>query len=228
MSEGAGANPVSVDPASAEHAPAGTPPRKRGRPAQDANEGLRRTLIEQSARLFREKGYGNTTVRDIAAAAGVHAGSWFYHFKTKQDILLAVVEHGLSVGLADLEAVDIDGLPPREAFRQLVRAHLYTLLAPNQDFIPVMLYEWRSLDHAAQERVIALKDRYEGLWTRVIERLQRSGEWLQPTAVDRLMMFGALNWSAQWYQTGAGLSIDELADQAVLFMLRTPAATHEK
>jgi len=228
MSEGAGANPVSVEAATAEQAPAGTPPRKRGRPAQDANEGLRRTLIEQSARLFREKGYGNTTVRDIAAAAGVHAGSWFYHFKTKQDILLAVVEHGLSVGLADLEAVDIDGLPPREAFRQLVRAHLYTLLAPNQDFIPVMLYEWRSLDHEAQERVIALKDRYEGLWTRVIERLQRSGEWLQPTAVDRLMMFGALNWSAQWYQTGAGLSIDELADQAVLFLLRTPAATHEK
>jgi AcrR family transcriptional regulator len=228
MSEGAGANPVSVEAATADQAPAGTPPRKRGRPAQDANEGLRRTLIEQSARLFREKGYGNTTVRDIAAAAGVHAGSWFYHFKTKQDILLAVVEHGLSVGLADLEAVDIDGLPPREAFRQLVRAHLYTLLAPNQDFIPVMLYEWRSLDHAAQERVIALKDRYEGLWTRVIERLQRSGEWLQPTAVDRLMMFGALNWSAQWYQTGAGLSIDELADQAVLFLLRTPAATHEK
>ncbi len=228
MSEGAGANPVSVEAATAEQAPAGTPPRKRGRPAQDANEGLRRTLIEQSARLFREKGYGNTTVRDIAAAAGVHAGSWFYHFKTKQDILLAVVEHGLSVGLADLEAVDIDGLPPREAFRQLVRAHLYTLLAPNQDFIPVMLYEWRSLDHEAQERVIALKDRYEGLWTGVIERLQRSGEWLQPTAVDRLMMFGALNWSAQWYQTGAGLSIDELADQAVLFLLRTPAATPEK
>jgi len=228
MSEGAGANPVSVEAATAEQTPAGTPPRKRGRPAQDANEGLRRTLIEQSARLFREKGYGNTTVRDIAAAAGVHAGSWFYHFKTKQDILLAVVEHGLSVGLADLEAVDIDGLPPREAFRQLVRAHLYTLLAPNQDFIPVMLYEWRSLDHTAQERVIALKDRYEGLWTRVIERLQRSGEWLQPTAVDRLLMFGALNWSAQWYQTGAGLSIDELADQAVLFLLRTPAATHAK
>ncbi|MNT12107.1 hypothetical protein D3C72_1470220 [compost metagenome] len=88
-----------------------------------------------------------------------------------------------------------------------------------------MLYEWRSLDQAAQERVIALKDRYEGLWTRVIERLQRSGEWLQPTPVDRLLMFGALNWAAQWYQAGAGLSIDELAEQAVLFLLRTPPAT---
>ncbi|PLC43752.1 TetR family transcriptional regulator [Ralstonia pickettii] len=198
------------------------PRRKRGRPAQDANEGLRRALIEQSARLFREKGYGNTTVRDIAAATGVHAGSWFYYFKTKQDILQAVIEHGLTVALADIEAIDIDHLPPREAMRQLVRAHLYTLLAPNQDFIPVMLYEWRSLDAQAQERIIALKDRYEDIWTRVIDRLRASGEWAHPTSVDRLLMFGALNWTAQWYQAGAGISIDALADQAVLFILRTP------
>ena len=132
------------------------PRRKRGRPAQDANEGLRRALIEQSARLFREKGYGNTTVRDIAAATGVHAGSWFYYFKTKQDILQAVIEHGLTVALADIEAIDIEDLPPREAMRQLVRAHLHTILAPHQDFIPVMLYEWRSLDAQAQERIIAV------------------------------------------------------------------------
>lgn len=198
------------------------PRRKRGRPAQDANEGLRRALIEQSARLFREKGYGNTTVRDIAAATGVHAGSWFYYFKTKQDILQAVIEHGLTVALADIEAIDIEHLPPREAMRQLVRAHLYTILAPHQDFIPVMLYEWRSLDAQAQERIIALKDRYEDIWTRVIERLRASGEWAHPTPVDRLLMFGALNWTAQWYQAGAGISIDALADQAVLFILRTP------
>ena len=198
------------------------PRRTRGRPAQDANEGLRRALIEQSARLFREKGYGNTTVRDIAAATGVHAGSWFYYFKTKQDILQAVIEHGLTVALADIEAIDIEDLPPREAMRQLVRAHLHTILAPHQDFIPVMLYEWRSLDAQAQERIIALKDRYEGIWTRVIDRLHASGEWAQPTPVDRLLMFGALNWTAQWYQAGAGISIDALADQAVLFILRTP------
>ncbi len=197
------------------------PRRKRGRPAQDANEGLRRELIQQSARLFREKGYGNTTVRDIAAAAGVHAGSWFYYFKTKQDILQAVIEHGLTVALADIEAIDVDGLAPREALRRLVRAHLHTLLAPNQDFIPVMLYEWRSLDTSAQAHIIALKDRYESIWSQVIERLHASGEWAQPTPLDRLLMFGALNWTAQWYQEGAGIGIDALADQAVRFILRT-------
>ena len=192
---------------------ADAPRRKRGRPAQDANEGLRRALIEQSARLFREKGYGNTTVRDIAAATGVHAGSWFYHFKTKQDILQAVIEHGLTVALADIEAIDVEGLPPREAMRQLVRAHLYTILAPNQDFIPVMLYEWRSLDAQAQERIIALKDRYEGIWNRIIDRLHASGEWAQPTPVDRLLMFGALNWTVVWWRPEGNRNLEVVAEQ---------------
>jgi TetR/AcrR family transcriptional regulator, cholesterol catabolism regulator len=198
------------------------PRRKRGRPVQDANESLRQTLIEHSARLFRERGYGNTTVRDIAAAAGVHAGSWFYHFKTKQEILVAVMEHGLTNALADIEAVAVDTLPPREALRQLVRAHLHTLLAPDHHFITVMLYEWRSLDQASRDRVVALKDRYEAIWTRVIERLQHTGEWAQPTEIDRLLMFGALNWTAQWYQADAGISIDELTEQSLQFILRTP------
>ncbi|RDI99417.1 TetR/AcrR family transcriptional regulator [Dyella solisilvae] len=214
--------PAAPTPSKSRPDAAAAPRRKRGRPAQDANEGLRRALIEQSARLFREKGYGDTTVRDIAAATGVHAGSWFYYFKTKQDILQAVIEHGLTVALADIASIDVDQLPPREALLRLVRAHLHTLLAPNQDFIPVMLYEWRSLDTEAQERIIALKDRYESIWTRVIDRLRASGEWAQPTPVDRLLMFGALNWTAQWYQAGAGISIEELADQAVRFILRTP------
>jgi TetR/AcrR family transcriptional regulator, cholesterol catabolism regulator len=199
------------------------PRRKRGRPVQDASESLRRALIEQSARLFREKGYGDTSVRDIAAAAGVQAGSWFYHFKSKQEILLAVMEHGLIEALAELERLEVDALPPREALRQLVHAHLQTLLAPNNDFIPVMLTEWRSLDPDSQSRIIDLKDRYEAIWTRVIDRLHRSGEWAQPTPVDRLLMFGALNWTAQWFQADAGLDIEALAEHAVSFMLRTPA-----
>jgi TetR/AcrR family transcriptional regulator, cholesterol catabolism regulator len=200
------------------------PRKKRGRPVQQASESLRRALIEQSARLFREKGYGDTSVRDIAAAAGVQAGSWFYHFKSKQEILLAVMEHGLTEALARLEQLDVEALPPREALRQLVRAHLHTLLAPNSDFIPVMLTEWRSLDAASQGKIIDLKDRYEAIWARVLERLRRAGEWAQPTPVDRLFMFGALNWTAQWYQANAGLDIEALAEHAVSFILRTPPA----
>jgi AcrR family transcriptional regulator len=212
--------------AGAKHAP--VPPRKRGRPLKTDDDSRRSDLVETSARLFREKGYEKTTVRDIAAAAGMQAGSWFYYFKTKQDILAAVMEQGMSRSLQDLEAIASQSLSPRVAFQQLVHVHLHTLLAPNHDFISVLLYEWRSLDQETRIRIIALKDRYEAIWDEVIEALHRSGDWAAPTRFDRLFMFGALNWTAQWFKAGSGLTIDALAEQAVQFILRTPRGTQDR
>ena len=191
------------------------------RRADDA--GRRGQLLRESARLFREKGYDATSVRDIAAATGLQSGSWVYHFKTKQDILAAVMEEGLQQALARIEAIARRELPPREHFRELLRTHLDTLLGPGQDFIPVLLYDWRALDTAGRERVIALQKRYEQVWDDVIRRLQRSGDWASPTRIDRLLMFGALNWIVQWYRPRGPLSVAQLVDDAEKFFLRTPA-----
>jgi TetR/AcrR family transcriptional regulator, cholesterol catabolism regulator len=188
--------------------------------ADDA--GRRGQLIRESARLFREKGFEATSVRDIAAATGLQSGSWVYHFKTKQDILAAVMEQGLQQALERIEAIASSKLAPREHFRALLRAHLDTLLGPGQDFIPVLLYEWRSLESHGRPRVVELQHRYEAVWDEVIRRLQRSGEWAMPTAVDRLLMFGALNWMAHWYRPDGPLDVAGLVAASERFMLRTP------
>jgi len=119
-------------------------------------------------------------------------------------------------------------LPPREHFRALVRTHLDTLLGPGQDFIPVLLYDWRSLEAKARPRVVALQKRYEAVWDRVIEQLQSSGDWVTPTKVDRLLMFGALNWIAHWYRPRGTLSVKQLAEECVRFFLRTPEPRSRK
>ena len=199
-------------------------PKKRGRPPKGAGGGLRTELIEKSAELFRTKGYENTTVRDIAAAAGVQAGSWFYHFKSKQDILAAIMEHGLEQALAEVERIGNQSLPPCQILSQLVEAHLHTLLAPDHHYIAVLLYEWRSLDEPSRSRVVALKDRYEAVWDRAIGALHNSGDWVAPSQFDRLLIFGALNWTVQWYKPDAGADVPELARQALRFILRTPPA----
>jgi AcrR family transcriptional regulator len=182
----------------------------------------RSRLIRESARLFRENGYEGTSVRDIAAATGLQSGSWVYHFKTKQDILAAVMEEGLRRSLGRIEPIGRRPGAPRDRFAALVRAHLETILSPGQDFIPVLLYDWRSLAAASRPRVVALTKRYEAVWDRVIDELRASGDWAEPTRADRLLMFGALNWIAHWYRPKGKLGIGELADEAVRFFLRTP------
>jgi AcrR family transcriptional regulator len=183
--------------------------------------GRRAQLVRESARLFREKGYDATSVRDIAAATGLQSGSWVYHFRTKQDILAAVMEEGLQQALERIEAIAREQLAPREHFRALLRTHLDTLLGPGQDFIPVLLYEWRSLESRQRPRVVALQKRYEAVWDEVIAALQRDGDWALPTRVDRLLMFGALNWIAHWYRPRGALDVAQLVTEAERFFLRT-------
>jgi AcrR family transcriptional regulator len=204
-------------------APAGRPARTGARARRHGNPDeadRRERLLRASARLFREKGYDGTSVRDIAQAAGLQSGSWVYHFPTKHEILVAVMEQGLAEALARIEPIAASGLPARARFEQLVRTHLETLLAPGQDYIPVMLYEWRSLEPAARRRVTAPLRRYEEIWAALIGELQRAGEWPAPTRIDALLLFGALNWMARWYRPGGALGVDTLAAEAVRFFLR--------
>ena len=108
--------------------------RQRTNPRNGAPDNRRAELVRAAAQLFREKGFDGTTIRDIAGAVGMQSGSPFYHFANKHELLMAVMEEGLRLGL-----------DPVERFRRLVRTHYGILHDTGSDFIPVMLYDWRSL-----------------------------------------------------------------------------------
>jgi AcrR family transcriptional regulator len=192
--------------------------KKAKKSAQNGNR--REDLLRVCARLFREKGFDGASIRDISEAAGMHSGSPFYHFKSKQEMLVAVMEQGLSEGLKDLEAVGALRLPPAQKFRRLVRAHLETLCGNGHDFIPVMLYDWRSLTPVNRRRVIALKDRYDALWQKATDELQAQGVMPGDAQLARLFTFGVLNWTARWYRAGGRKSLDDIAEEAARFLLR--------
>ena len=184
------------------------------------NDNRREDLLRICARLFRAKGFDGTTIRDISAAAGMHSGSPFYHFPSKQEMLLAVMEQGLAEGLRRTEAVLAEPLPPEDKFRRLVRSHLGTLVEEGNDFIAVLLYDWRSLTPAHRRRVIALKDRYDELWQQVLDELAQAGRITGDARLARLLVLGAVNWAAQWYRAGGRLSLDEIAAQASRLLLK--------
>lgn len=196
---------------------------RRGRPpksAQERDESERRQeIVRAAARLFRERGFAATSTRDIAAAVGMQSGSPFYYFKSKTALLHTVMHDGMEQAFASqqraLQALSSDA-SAHQLLRVLVRNHLEVLLGPDSDFIPVMLYEWRSLSAEQHADVAALKDRYEAQWMPVLARLHEARALRAHPRVARLFIFGALNWSAKWYRPGGSLSLDELADQALL------------
>lgn len=125
---------------------AAVPLRPRGRPRKTAAElddgNRRRELMDGAAKLFITKGFAATSTRDIAAAAGMHSGSPFYHFASKSALLFAVMSEGMTNAVQSQQAA-LDALharlpdaTPHECLRTLIRHHFEVLLGPRSGFIP--------------------------------------------------------------------------------------------
>lgn len=208
--------------------------RPRGRPRKtpgERDDGNRRVeLVNTAARLFRRKGFDGTSTRDIAAAVGMHSGSPFYHFKSKGALLYAVMEEGMRSAMARQAAALAAAAPsaPDAAalLHVLIRNHFDVLLGPGSDFIPVMLYESRSITARQRASLARLQGDYESVWEPVLQALSDQGRLQAPVKLARLLIFGALNWSAQWFDAKKGASLDELADAAMALFIgknRTPS-----
>ena len=207
--------------------PAVTATRPRGRPRKtvlERDDGNRRqALLSAAARLFRHQGFAATSTRDIAAAVGMHSGSPFYHFKSKAALLHAVMTEGMQAAqarqTAALQALPPDA-PPQQRLHQLVRAHFDTLHGPGNDFIPVMLYERRSLGAAQRAQLARQQAEYEAAWSPVLQALHASGQLRAPVSLARLLILGALNWSVQWFDPHKPASLEELTDAALALFLK--------
>ena len=213
------APPVAVA-AAAEKRPRGRPRKTPG----ERDDGNRRVeLVNTAARLFRRKGFDGTSTRDIAAAVGMHSGSPFYHFKSKGALLYAVMEEGMRSAMARqaaaLEAAAPSAPDAAALLRVLIRNHFDVLLGPGSDFIPVMLYESRSITARQRASLARLQGDYESVWEPVLQALSDQGRLQAPVKLARLLIFGALNWSAQWFDAKKGASLDELADAAMALFI---------
>ena len=210
------------------------PARARGRPRKTAGErddgNRRRALLQAAARLFHRQGFHGTSTRDIAAAVGMQSGSPFYHFDSKSNLLFAVMEEGMRSALARqsrvLQKIEQTIEDPRSLLAHLIRNHFGVLLGPGSDFIPVMLYESRSLTGPQRQAIAALQADYEAPWLPALARLHAQGRLRGDIKLARLLIFGALNWSAQWYRPSrTGATLDELTQAAMdLFIQEGVAA----
>ena len=214
-----------------------TAAKPRGRPRktlEEREDGNRKSdLVAAAAKLFRKKGFDATSTRDIATAVGMRSGSPFYHFKSKGDLLYAVMAEGMRSAIEKQQltlqkaSIASFSLSNKEQSRQeirrllsvLIRHHFEVMLGAGSDFIPVMLYEWRSLTPRQRTTMAQLQRDYEAVWLPVLEALFASGQLKCPVKLARLLIFGALNWSVQWFDVKKEAGLDDLTEAAMALFI---------
>ena len=156
-------------------------------------------ILDAAARFFSEKGFGYTSMRDIAGMVGMLPGSLYYHFASKEDLLVAVYAEGVRrIKEAVAPALEREG-DPWARLENVCAAHLEALLE-DSDYGQVVIRVRPDDAPVVASRLVALRDEYEQTFAQALHALPL------PPRTDRrvlkLMLLGALNWSQTWYRSG--------------------------
>ena len=195
----------------------------------EATDTRERILLE-AARLLRHHGYAATTLREIADAAGVKAGSIYYHFESKEEILGEVLDKGITI-VANAVRARIEALPADASWRDRIAAgiegHLWGMLHYG-DFTSANIRVYGQIPTSAKNRHKIVRRAYADYWDRLLASALASGELRQDTglAVIRLFVIGALNWTVEWYNPQGG-SFQDFARQITAIVF-DGILTHDK
>ena len=185
-------------------------------------------LVQAATRLFRQRGYERTTVRELAKAVGILPGSIFHHFRSKDEILQTVMREGITLTLARMRAALEHANTPEARLRALIYWELWALNGETGEAMVSLIHEWRSLSPEGQDAILALRDIYEKQWLDVLGEAREGGLTDTDSFILRRLLAGALNWTVNWFKPEGGeMSIEDLTDEVLHLVTRNRRSTDQ-
>lgn len=174
----------------------------------------RSQILAVAARLFGQQGYASTTLRQIADAAGIKAGSVYYHFDGKDEIAACVLDGGIAAMTAAVTerlAALGPGVGQRARLGAAVEGHLWGMLH-HGDFTAAHIRIYRYVSDAARQRHRSVRSAYTQMWDDLLAAAAAAGALRSdiPVPLIRQYLVGALNWPVDWYDPQRG-SVAQLA-----------------
>ena len=144
----------------------------------------RKQILDASLKLFSDKGFVRTSVRDIAQAAGITDAAIYYHFASKRDLFEALIEErGFTAVLEQLERAEITDGP--EIVIPRIACSALEFLYQNRDLLKVLLVEALAEDPVATEEYRILVERWERAEARILKYYAAQG-MLRTAVIDTL------------------------------------------
>lgn len=165
-------------------------------------------VLDVAARLFREQGYGSVSLRKIAEAAGIKAGSIYYHFGSKDEIIAAVLDTGIRAvheGMSQAVSALPEGTGAEAILRAAIGAHLRALLDVS-DYSSANVRIFGQVPQSVRDANLHARRAYEAEWDNLLSRLQSDGALKRDVDIRRLrlMLIGALNATLEWFDPHRG------------------------
>lgn len=172
----------------------------------DNNDGTRRQILDQTAKLLRMNGYASTSLRDIAAAMGMKAGSLYYYFASKEELAETIMTEGIDrvrEAVKKALAAQPANADPLDNIAVAIKAHLMALHVSG-DYASANIRCFTHVPDEMKLRMRKVRKRYEADWRKLIGTAREAGRLAEDVDDDalRYVLFGAMNWTLEWLRRG--------------------------
>jgi AcrR family transcriptional regulator len=186
---------------------------------QRKNSTRKETIIETAARLFRERGFSATSMRDLAEQVGVEAASLYNHISSKAEILQEICFKVANKFIAHIEKVEGSDLPAIKKIEAVLRFHIQQMIHHYED-VYVSDREWKHLTDPYLSNMQNQRRIYRQRFAAIIEEGIKKNEIKKidaPTAV--LIMLHAVSGIESWHRSKQKISGELLEENMITILI---------
>ncbi|OQP07812.1 TetR family transcriptional regulator [Geobacillus sp. 46C-IIa] len=189
---------------------------------------MREKIIAASIELFEQKGFSETSIQDIVDVLGVTKGTFYYYFKSKEELLMDIHLRYIEGLLSEQARMMND---ERRSVREKLYAIVYMLIHNVERQGRQARVFFREMKHLSEEHLQKVKEKrdlFRHQLQALIEEGMKNGELrrdLSPS-IAALTVLGAANWSYHWFRPDGELTDAEVAEQMVAILIDGMGAPH--
>lgn len=173
-------------------------------------EKRQRQIYDTAARLFAQRGYSRTSIRDLSEALGLQKSSLYHYFESKEDLLFRLLDQFMTDALQNIEELCALALPPQEKLAAFMRFYT-SFYAGDRDRLSLLVNELDCLGGEMRAAMVAKQRRYVAAIQGILSEMQRAGLMREiPLPVAVFAFFGMVHYTPKWYQGGGAVNPEEL------------------
>jgi TetR/AcrR family transcriptional regulator, cholesterol catabolism regulator len=183
------------------------------------NSTKKEIIIEKAARLFREKGFGAASMRDIAETVGVEAASLYNHIQSKSEILQAICFKVANEFISRLDEVERNSEPNLKKMETIIRFHI-RMMVEKYEYVYISDHEWRHLPEPYLSNFLNQRRSYRKRLSDIIEQGINKNEMknIEPY-VAVLTILSAISGIESWQRSRKSISAETLEGNMVKYLI---------